>query len=120
MLKKFDKAAARKKRQLRARKKVKGTAERPRLNVFRSLTNIYAQIIDDVTGTTLVAASSLDKEISVKYGGNAEAAQAVGKVIAEKAKKNNISQVVFDRGGYIYHGRIAALAAAAREAGLDF
>lgn len=120
MLKKFDKAAARKKRQLRARKKVQGTAERPRLNVFRSLTNIYAQLIDDVTGTTLVAASSLDKDVSVKYGGNIEAAKVVGKAIAEKAKKNNISQVVFDRGGYIYHGRIAALATAAREAGLDF
>lgn len=120
MLKKFDKAAARKKRQLRARKAIKGTAERPRLNVFRSLANITAQIIDDVTGTTLVAASSLDKDISLKYGGNVEAAKVVGAAIAEKAKKKGISKVVFDRGGCIYHGRIAALATAAREAGLDF
>ncbi len=120
MLKKFDKQAQRKKRQLRARKKLQGTIERPRLNVFRSLTNIYAQIINDVTGETLVSASSIDKNAKIAYGGNIEAAQSVGKLIAERAKDKGISKVVFDRGGYIYHGRIAALAQAAREAGLDF
>ena len=120
MLKKFDKAGQRKKRQLRARKKINGTAERPRLNVFRSLSNIYAQIINDVTGETLVSASSIDKTAGVSYGGNIEAAKAVGKLVAERAKEKGISQVVFDRGGHIYHGRIAALAGAAREAGLEF
>lgn len=120
MLKKFDKAAQRRKRQLRARKKINGTAGRPRLNVFRSLSNIYAQIINDVTGETLVAASSIDKSAGISYGGNIEAAKVVGKMIAERAKEKGISQVVFDRGGHIYHGRIAALAGAAREAGLEF
>ena len=120
MLKKFDKAAARKRRQLRARKKIQGTAERPRLNVFRSLSNIYAQIINDVTGETLVSASSIDKNAGISYGGNAEAAKVVGKLVAERAKEKGISKVVFDRGGHIYHGRIAALAGAAREAGLEF
>lgn len=120
MLKKFDKAAARKRRQLRARKKIQGTAERPRLNVFRSLSNIYAQVINDVTGETFVSASSIDKNAGASYGGNTEAAKAVGKLVAERAKEKGISKVVFDRGGYIYHGRIAALAGAAREAGLEF
>jgi large subunit ribosomal protein L18 len=120
LFKKFDKAAQRKKRHLRSRNKIKGTAERPRLNVFRSLSNIYAQIIDDVTGQTLVAASSLDKGHKLEYGGNVEASKAVGKLIAEKAKEKGIVKVVFDRGGYMYHGRVAALAAAAREAGLEF
>ena len=120
MFKKFDKAAQRRKRQLRGRKTIKGTAERPRLNVFRSLNNIYAQIIDDVTGRTLISASSADKGHKLAYGGNVEAAKEVGKLIAQRAKDKGIIKVVFDRGGYIYHGRVAALAAAAREAGLDF
>lgn len=122
MLRKQNKNEARKKRHLRARKTVVGTAERPRLNVFRSLTHIYAQIINDTTGTTLVSASTLDKEIrdKVEYGGNAEAAKAVGTAVAQRALEKGITKVVFDRGGYIYHGRVAALAAAAREAGLEF
>ena len=118
----MDKNAKRKKRHLRSRKYIIGTAERPRLNVFRSLSNIYAQVIDDATGRTLVSASTIDKDVkaTVEYGGNIEAAKAVGKAIAEKAKAAGIEQVVFDRGGLIYHGRVAALAQAAREAGLDF
>ena len=122
MLRKESKNVARKKRHIRVRKNVFGTQERPRLNVYRSLSNIYAQIINDKTGCTLVAASSLDKELKsqVEYGGNIEAAKAVGKLVAERAKANGIDKVVFDRGGYIYHGRVAALADAAREAGLEF
>lgn len=122
MLRKGNKNEARQKRHLRLRKNLAGTAERPRLNVFRSLNHIYAQIIDDQSGTTLVAASTLDKEVksSVEYGGNIEAAKSVGAAIAKKALDKGIKQVVFDRGGYIYHGRVAALAAAAREAGLEF
>lgn len=122
MLRKDNKNAARQKRHYRMRRKVVGTAERPRLNVFRSLSNIYAQIIDDVSGTTLVAASTMDKDIreSVEYGGNIEAAKVVGEAIAKRALAKGINQVVFDRGGYIYHGRVAQLAAAAREAGLEF
>jgi large subunit ribosomal protein L18 len=104
------------------RKTVVGTAERPRLNVFRSLSHIYAQLINDKTGTTLVSASTLDKEVGagVEYGGNIEAAKAVGTAIAKRALEKGINKVVFDRGGYIYHGRVAALAEAAREAGLEF
>lgn len=122
MLRKESKNVARKKRHIRVRKNVFGTQERPRLNVYRSLSNIYAQIINDKTGCTLVAASSLDKELKsqVEYGGNIEAAKAVGKLVAERAKAKGIDKVVFDRGGYIYHGRVAALADAAREAGLEF
>ena len=122
MLKKVSKDVQRKKRHLRSRKNIKGTAERPRLNVFRSLGNIYAQVINDVTGETLVAASTLDKDVKERlgYGGNIDAAKVVGAAVAEKAKAKGISKVVFDRGGYIYHGRVAALAGAAREAGLDF
>lgn len=122
MLRKESKNVARKKRHIRVRKNVFGTAERPRLNVYRSLSNIYAQIINDQTGRTLVSASSLDKELQgqVEYGGNIEASKAVGKLIAERAKANGVEKVVFDRGGYIYHGRVAALAQAAREAGLEF
>jgi large subunit ribosomal protein L18 len=106
----------------RVRKKLSGTSERPRLNVFRSLTNIYAQIIDDSTGNTLVAASSIDSALKtkLKFGGNKEAAKEVGKLIAEKATDKGIKLVVFDRGGYIYHGRVKELADAAREAGLEF
>ena len=122
MLRKGSKNDARQKRHLRLRKNLIGTAARPRLNVFRSLSHIYAQIIDDQSGTTLVAASTLDKELrdSFEYGGNAEAAKSVGGAIAKKALDKGIKQVVFDRGGYIYHGRVAALAKAAREAGLEF
>ncbi|WP_425059824.1 50S ribosomal protein L18 [Sporomusa carbonis] len=122
MLRKPSKNIARKKRQLRARKTLIGTVERPRLNVFRSLKHIYAQIINDKTGTTLVSASTLDKELSskIEYGGNIEAAKAVGEAIAKRALEKGITKVVFDRAGYIYHGRVAALAAAAREAGLEF
>ena len=111
---------ARAKRHLRLRRHISGTAARPRLNVYRSLSNIYAQVIDDVAGTTLVAASSLDKDLNLKNGSNVEAAKVVGKSIAEKAKKANITKVAFDRGGYLYHGRVEALANAARENGLEF
>ena len=118
---KKSKNAVRVKWHWRLRKQISGTAERPRLNVFRSLTNIYAQIIDDQKGVTLVAASSLDKEIKdQKNGGNAEGAKLVGALVAKRAIEKGITTVVFDRGGYIYHGRVAALATAAREAGLKF
>ena len=119
MLKKQDKNKARQKRHLRVRNHIIGTAERPRLNVFRSLANIYAQVIDDNKGVTLVSASSKDKGFGV-YGGNIEAAKAVGSAVAKKAIEKGIKEVVFDRGGYVYHGRVAALAEAAREAGLKF
>lgn len=119
MFKKQDKNKARQKRHLRVRNHVSGTAQRPRLNVFRSLSNIYAQLIDDVSGTTLAAASSQDKSFQ-NYGGNVEAAKAVGTAIAKSAVEKGITEVVFDRGGYLYHGRIAALADAARAAGLKF
>ena len=101
------------------RSKVFGTAERPRLNVFRSEKNIYAQVIDDVAGNTLVSASSLDKAIEGN-GGNKTAARAVGKLVAERCKAKGIDTVVFDRGGYVYHGRVAELAEGAREGGLEF
>ena len=114
-----DKNKARLKRHLRVRGKISGTAECPRLNVFRSSKHIYAQIIDDVAGKTLAAASSMDKGFELN-GGNAEGAAAVGKAIAEAAVKQGITEVVFDRGGYIYHGRIKALAEGAREGGLKF
>ena len=119
MFKKVDKKANREKRHLRVRKKVFGTVERPRLSVFKSEKNIYAQVIDDVNGVTLVSASSLDKDFSAK-GGNKEGAKLVGELIAKKAVAKGINEVVFDRGGYIYHGRVKELAEAAREAGLQF
>ena len=119
MLHKADKNKARQKRHLRVRKHVAGTAARPRLNVYRSLANIYAQIIDDTNGVTLVSASTQDKGFE-SYGGNIEAAKAIGAEIAKRAKEKGIEEVVFDRGGYIYHGRVAALAEAARAAGLRF
>ena len=119
MIKRPDTNAQRLKRHRRVRGKISGTPERPRLNVFRSGTNIYAQIIDDVTGVTLVSASSLDKAVE-GYGGNVAAAAAVGKLIAERAKAKGIETVVFDRGGYLYHGRVQALADGAREGGLKF
>ncbi len=105
----------------RIRKKLQGTPERPRLNVYRSLNHIYVQVIDDLTGKTLVSASSAEGQKQEKRtGGNVAAAKAVGKVIAERAKSKGVTKVVFDRGGYIYHGRVKALADAAREAGLQF
>ena len=119
MVKKPDTNKARIKRHMRVRNKISGTAERPRLNVFRSNTNIYAQIIDDLSGTTLVAASSLDKEITGN-GGNKEAAKEVGKLVAKRAADKGITEVVFDRGGYVYHGRVKELADGAREGGLKF
>ena len=119
MIKMKDKNQARIKRHYRVRKNISGTAERPRLNVFRSLNHIYAQIIDDTKGVTLVAASSMDKDFT-EYGGNCEAAKAVGNAVAKKALEKGIKAVVFDRGGYVYQGKIAALAEAARKAGLDF
>ena len=120
MIAKIDKNADRKKRHLRVRNKVSGTAEMPRLCVYRSLKNIYVQIIDDTTGKTLVSASTLDAELKANYGGNKEAAKAVGALIAKKALEANIKAVVFDRGGYVYHGRVAEVAAGAREGGLEF
>ena len=119
MVRKIDKNAQRLKRHTRVRGKISGTPERPRLNVFRSETNIYAQVIDDVNGVTLVSASSLEKEFDGK-GGNVEAARKVGQMVAERAKAKGIENVVFDRGGYIYHGRVQALAEGAREGGLNF
>ena len=119
MLLKADKNKLRQKRHMRVRNHLHGTAQRPRLNVFRSLKHIYAQVIDDEKGTTLAAASSLDKDFQ-GYGGNIAAAKAVGAAIAKKALAAGISEVVFDRGGYIYHGRVAALAQAARDGGLKF
>ncbi len=120
MFNKVDKNAKRVKRHGRVRRYIQGTAEIPRLNVFRSLSNIYAQIIDDESGKTLVAASTIEKSVRETYGGNVEAAKVVGKAIAEKALAKGIKNVVFDRGGYLYHGRVKALAEAAREAGLEF
>lgn len=120
MFTKVDRKKVRAKKHLRVRKKVFGTSLRPRLSVYRSLKHIYAQIINDETGCTLVAASTLDPALRGIYGGNKEAARKVGELIAKRALEKGIKQVVFDRGGYIYHGRIAALADAAREAGLDF
>lgn len=111
----------RQRRHVRVRKRVAGNEERPRLNVYRSNKNIYAQVIDDAKGHTLAAASSLDTNLKdAKNGGNLEGAQAVGRLIAERAKSAGVEKVVFDRGGYLYHGRIKALADAAREGGLDF
>ena len=118
MIVKESKNDLRKKRHARVRNKISGTAECPRLNVFRSNTQIFAQIIDDVKGTTLASSSSV--ELKLKNGGNAEGAALVGKDIAEKALKLKIKNVVFDRGGYLYHGRVKALAEAARENGLEF
>ena len=119
MLKKEDKRANRVRRHARVRKKISGTAERPRLSVYRSEKNIYAQIIDDVNGVTLVSASSVDKDFD-GVGSNKDAAAKVGVLVAKKALDKGIKAVVFDRGGFIYHGRIETLAAAAREAGLEF
>lgn len=118
----FNRREARIRRQVRARKKVIGTPERPRLAVFRSAKHIYAQIIDDASGSTITAASTLSPELRdvISYGGNIESAQKVGELIAKKAKEKGIEKVVFDRGGNLNHGRVQALAESAREAGLDF
>ena len=125
MLSKTSKDQTRQKVHTRIRKKLAGTTERPRLNVYRSVNHIYAQVIDDAQGKTLVSATSVEKGKGVKgdkrpTGGNVSSAKEVGKMIAERAKEKGIKKVVFDRGGYLYHGRIKALADAAREAGLEF
>ena len=120
MIKQPNRKEATQKRHRRLRAKLAGTTEAPRLAVYRSTKHIYAQIIDDVKGVTLVSASSMDKDLKITNGGNIEAAKLVGKSIAEKANKANIKTVVFDRSGYLYHGRVKALADAARENGLEF
>ena len=122
MLKKADKNANRLQRHKRVRREISGTSQRPRLCVFRSANNIYAQIIDDTKRVTLVAASSLEAEVksAVNHTGNKEAAKKVGELVAKKAVEKGITEVVFDRGGYLYHGRIQELAEGAREAGLKF
>ena len=122
MFNKVNKNENRLARHKRVRKKISGTPERPRLSVYKSAKNIYAQLIDDINRTTLVAASTIDKEIDLGgvYGGNKDAAKKVGELIAKKAVAKGISEVVFDRGGYLYHGRVKELAEAAREAGLKF
>ncbi len=120
MINKQSKNAKRQKRHLRIRRNISGTAEKPRLNVFRSNKQVYAQLIDDINGVTLAQASSCEKALNITNGGNVEAAKVVGKLIAERTLKANIKSVVFDRGGYLYHGRVKALAEAAREAGLEF
>ncbi len=116
------KTTARKRRQKRVRGRVSGTAERPRLSIFRSLDNIFVQVIDDIAGNTLVSASTIDREVASLVAGKTktDAARIVGKVAAERALKAGVTKVVFDRGGYRYHGRVAALADGAREAGLEF
>ena len=115
-----NRALARERRHARVRKQVFGNPERPRLSVFKSLTGIYAQIIDDTTAKTLVMASTLDAELKDAKTWNVESAKSVGALVAKRAKAKGIDSVVFDRGGYIYHGRVAAVAEAAREAGLEF
>ena len=120
MIKKVSRNEMRVERHARIRKDLSGTSDRPRLNVFRSNANITAQIIDDEKGVTLVSASTLEKELKITNGGNVEAAKLIGAEIAKRAKKAKITKVVFDRGGYLYHGRVKALAEAARENGLEF
>lgn len=122
MFKKIDKNKSRQKRHMRLRNKIQGTPERPRLNVFRSSKHIYAQIIDDATGKTIVSASTVEKSVKadLESTSNIDAAKRIGQLAAERALENGVSEVVFDRGGFIYHGRVKALAEAAREAGLKF
>ena len=120
MIKKTSRNEMRVIRHKRIRENLSGTSEKPRLSVFRSNANISAQIIDDTKGVTLVSASSLEKELNIKNGGNIEAAKVIGAEIAKRAKSKKINEVVFDRGGYLYHGRVKALAEAARENGLEF
>lgn len=119
MITKQDKNQVRKRRHVRVRTKITGTTERPRLNVFRSNKHLYAQLIDDTQGITIVSASSMDKDFT-GTAGNVEAAKLIGETIAKRATEKNIKSVVFDRGGYLYHGRVKALAEAARENGLEF
>jgi large subunit ribosomal protein L18 len=120
MITKLDKNATRRKRHARVRAKLSGTEARPRLNVFRSNKHVYAQLIDDVNGVTLASASTLDKDFGLESTSNLEAAQKVGELVAKRAVEKGISSIVFDRGGYLYHGRVKALADAARENGLEF
>ncbi|WP_096438195.1 50S ribosomal protein L18 [Alteribacter populi] len=120
MITKADKNVVRKKRHAHVRRSITGTAERPRLNVFRSNKHIYAQVINDVDGVTVASATSLDKELKLENGGNSEAARQIGELVAKRALEKGTESVVFDRGGYLYHGRIQELADAAREAGLKF
>ncbi|WP_163102760.1 50S ribosomal protein L18 [Peribacillus alkalitolerans] len=120
MITKQDKNSVRKKRHARVRAKLSGTESRPRLNVFRSNTHIYAQLIDDVNGKTIASASTLDKNLGLEGTSNIEAAKKVGEAIAKNASEKGYTSVVFDRGGYLYHGRVKALAEAARENGLEF
>ncbi|MBD7939194.1 MULTISPECIES: 50S ribosomal protein L18 [Cytobacillus] len=120
MITKADKNAVRKKRHARVRSKLSGTAARPRLNVYRSNKHIYAQLIDDVNGVTLASASTQDKEAGIEATGNVDAAVKVGELIAKRAEAKGLKSIVFDRGGYLYHGRVKALADAARENGLEF
>lgn len=119
MIKKIDRKLERERRHIRVRNKISGTAERPRLCVYRSNANLYVQIVDDVAGNTLAQASTLDKEVKTKHS-NKEAAKEVGALIAKRASEKKIKEVVFDRGGYIYHGVVKELAEAARENGLEF
>ncbi|MFD1363542.1 50S ribosomal protein L18 [Lentibacillus salinarum] len=120
MITKPDKNDVRKKRHARVRKHVSGTEERPRLNVYRSNKHIYAQLIDDVAGVTVASASTVDNELNLESTGNSEAAKQVGELVAKRARDKGYQAVVFDRGGYLYHGRVKALADAAREGGLEF
>jgi large subunit ribosomal protein L18 len=120
MITKLDKNASRKKRHARVRAKLSGTAARPRLNVFRSNKHLYAQLVDDMSGTTLASASTMEKDLNLESTSNVEAAKLVGELVAKRAVEKGISAVVFDRGGYLYHGRIQALADAARANGLQF
>ena len=120
MITKADKNAVRRKRHARVRTRLSGTEARPRLNVFRSNKHIYAQLIDDVNGVTLASASTLDKEINLDSSSNLDAAVKIGELVAKRAVEKGVSTVIFDRGGYLYHGRIKALADAARENGLEF
>jgi large subunit ribosomal protein L18 len=120
MITKADKNVTRKKRHARVRTKLSGTAARPRLNVFRSNKHIYAQLIDDVNGVTLASASTLEKDLTVESSSNTDAAVKIGELVAKRAVEKGVTEVVFDRGGYLYHGRVQALADAARENGLKF
>ena len=120
MITKADKNAVRKKRHVRVRSKISGTESRPRLNIFRSSKHIYAQLIDDVNGVTLASASTSDKDLGIEAGSNVDAASKVGQLLAKRAIDKGMKSVVFDRGGYLYHGRVKALADAARENGLEF
>ena len=120
MIRQVSRNDLRKRIHLRIRKRLRGTPERPRLSIYRSLKHIYAQVIDDRTGRTVASASTAEKDTSLKAGGNLAGAKEVGKLVAQRAKEAGVTKVVYDRGGYLYHGRIKALAEAAREGGLEF